>query len=226
MQKITPTPAQNAGIYFPDATAVSQHGLTNVWTGPQQDTGAQATAKGMTGPRPVVTATKIFADGQSRSIVALYRDNFALPSKWPSNGWRPVNIKPSGSNATWSPYTDVSALTSANYDRLMNMGYVLFLLDGDLGNAGAASGRDWPSGWWAHPAKGVWPADLANFQWGVSKLTGKVVQGAGASGVVVPSSPMPVPVVQPVIAVAPRFSMFEKVAAVAVVGAVLYEVVG
>lgn len=221
----------------PGGPVVGQpNGFSNIWTGPQQNPPGSATP----GPRPVVSALVNFSDGQ-RSVVGCYRYNFPLPSDWPTNarkassGWRPLRVDPSTSYANWSPYLDSTNMASggvdksrvANYDEKLSDGYVVFYLDGNLGSAGAKSGRSWPPGWWAYPAEGVWAGDLANFQWATSQLAGGMTQVVNAVGASQGRPPMPMPA-QTVAIVGPPppppgISPIAKVAAVVVVVAgVLY----
>lgn len=163
--------------------------FTNTWIGPaRQGQGYKVrnatTDRGKPGndtapDATVVSAVLPFPDG-SRSVAGPYRKGYWIPHDWPTNGWRPVYTNygaPGSTYANWPPYMP-GPQTAAYLDSLLAKGYVLMFLDSDVGNAGAKSGNNWPPGWYAHPLKGVWPEDVANFTWGMSQLNQGSTQAA------------------------------------------------
>lgn len=161
--------------------------FTNQWTGPAKQGQGPYKARVQTGApgtddapdAQVVTAVLQFPDG-TRSVAGVLRKDFWLPSNWPTNGWRPVYTTYGNKYATWRPYLPGTPgqQTAAQFDAMMNQGYVMFYLSGDLGDQGSSKQLPWPNGWWAHNPKGVWQEDVDNFTWGMQQLNGTSTQAA------------------------------------------------
>ena len=176
--------------------------FTNVWTGPAQN----PPGSGSVGPMPIVSTTLTWGkqgghQASTRTLVGPYRLNWTLPANWPTNGWRPIhaNVGQSKAFGQWNPYTSQANQTPQYLDWALAHGFVTFYLDGDLGNAGSRYGRAWPGGWWMHPAKGVWPADLQNFTWAMAKIGANVLTATNAinKAAGLPTTKMPLAPAQP-----------------------------
>ena len=177
---------------------------------------------------PVVTGLLQFRDGATRSVAAVYRNNFAPRGA----GWEPVHV------------ADGFVQSHAFLNQRLAAGDVLYYLDGALGtgkighNAYVGQGGKgaplpgtttatgaWSPGWWRLQAQFVPSADAAAFAWGTQQLVSATTGAPAPASVTPPPAPaalVPAPV--PVVLAPPAWHKWALYGGIALAGVLVLAV--